>query len=121
MNKVYFFSEKSGDYGGVYVVAPNWKAARNIAITDEIISEHVDNPITDVTGRLCREPYFNKTKQSKRFLTKFEGILSIQQICDIGFAWWECDECGGKDFEIFDSGSKFRCKRCGYEANVSYC
>jgi hypothetical protein len=120
INKVYFFSEKSGDYGGVYVAALNWKTARNIAITDPLILDHADNLITDVEGHICHEPYFSKGKQRKQYLTEFEGILSIQQICDVGVAWWECEECGGENLEIIDDGQKFKCRDCGFIDNVPY-
>lgn len=121
MNKVYFFQEKSGDYGGVYVAASSWKAARNIAITDELICDHVDNPITDVAGHICREAYFGKGKgKRKLYLTEFEGILSIQQICDLGLAWWECEECGRSNFEILNDEQNFKCRDCGLEDNVPY-
>jgi hypothetical protein len=113
MNKAYFFTEKSGDYGGVYVAAKTWKEARNIAISDKLISDHVDNPIIEVEGHLCR-----KNKQPIK--TEIEGILSMQQICDLGLAWWECEKCGYSNFEIIDCDQNFKCKDCGFIDNVPY-
>jgi len=113
MNKVYFFSEVSEEYGGVHVAAQSWKAAREIALTDELISEHIDNPITDVKGSLCRH-------DKKPITTEIEGKLTTQQICDLGLAWWDCEECGDDNFEIFNHESEYRCRSCGFVENVPY-
>jgi hypothetical protein len=114
VNKVYFFREKSGEFGGVYVAAETWKKARNIAITEELISEYADNVITDIEGHLCR----NNNK--KPIITEIEGILNVQQICDLGLAWWDCEECGDDDFEILNYESEFKCRKCGFIDDIPY-
>jgi len=116
MNKVYFFNEKSGDYGGVYVAAKTWKEARNTAVSDELISDHVDNPITEVEGYLCR-------KNKKPITTELEGILDIKKINEVGCAWWSCDndECGGEgNFEILDDELNYKCRECGGVYTIPY-
>jgi DNA-directed RNA polymerase subunit RPC12/RpoP len=112
MNKVYFFQESSGDFGGVYVAAENWKKARNLAIMDELIADHVWNPITDVEGSLCR-------KEGKPITTMLEGILSVKHIKEVGCAWWDCENCGSDNFEILND-MEYKCHECESINRIPY-
>lgn len=112
MNKVYFFS--SNDAGGIYVADKDFKSAKAIAINNKLIAEHSDNPFIDTRGHLCRD--YNK----KPIKTELKGDLSIQQIIDIGFAWWDCKECNNDDFEVIDHESSYKCRACGYVDNIPY-
>jgi hypothetical protein len=79
-----------------------------------LIYENAENILTDVKGNVC------KGWDNKGIYTEFSGILTTQQICDVGLAWWECEECGGNDFEIIDNDQKYKCRDCGLVDSVPY-
>lgn len=116
MNKIYCFTA-SEDHGWVYVAAKTWKEARNLALWDEAIADHMESLI-DVHGHII-----------KNHTTEASGILSVQEICDAGLAWWNCDGsipdhpeewCGSEDFEIYDNNQAWKCRECGHTGSIPY-
>lgn len=51
--------------------------------------------------------------------TKYEGQLNIQQINEIGLAWWCCEHCENEEFEIIDKYT-YRCMKCGKTGKIPY-
>lgn len=49
-----------------------------------------------------------------------EGILDIKRVVYLGLAWWDCEECGKANFEIYNDELHYRCKDCGYETEIPY-
>jgi hypothetical protein len=112
MNKVYFFSDKHGQGGGIHIAASTWKAARNFALHNEI-TEFMDEPFIDLKGSTCR-------KGSAPITTELEGVLTVQQTVDLGLAWWNCEQCGDDDFEIFPGEQEYKCRVCGALDGIPY-
>ncbi len=105
MNKVYCI-EGDPDYGCIYVAAKNGKCARNFGQG------------TWVAGTVDR--YIDlKVKRCWGVETKYEGELNIQQINELGLAWWCCEHCENEEFEILDIDS-YRCMKCGHIGNIPY-
>jgi hypothetical protein len=113
MNKVYFFSSDD-DFGGVYVAEENFKQAKAIAITHEIISDHCENPFVDARGHQC------KTNGKQPILSMKKGILDIQEIINCGVAWWDCDECGSSHMTVLEGEEKYVCEDCAFEGEIPY-
>ena len=116
MNKVYAFHE--GNYEKwCYIAAENFKKAKKIALFNPLCN-FCDNPFIDISGHLCRD------KNKKPITTDFSGELEIQQIVDVGLAWWTCEgnegNCESKQFEMFDNGFKWKCQICGKDGNTPY-
>ena len=116
-NKIYFFKVKEL-CGGVYVAARSWKEARKIARKNEMVSEYIEEFI-DIEGRL--ERFYGKP-----VFIDYEGVLSIEQIIDIGIAWWECSECDSRDIQLVKGNDKnvpedeYKCNECGHIGYVPY-
>lgn len=110
MNKVYFFIGLSKESKSIYIAASNWKDAKNIA-TSVLTDGDINNPIIKIKGELC---YKYLPRYKRPIVTELLGVLTTQQVCDLGLSWWNCDECSGRVFEIFDHESKCRCLSCGF-------
>ena len=116
MNKVYAVHE--GNYEKwCYIAAENFKKAKKIALFNPLCN-FCDNPFIDISGHLCRD------KNKKPITTDFSGELEIQQIVDVGLAWWTCEgnegNCESKQFEMSDGGWKWKCRVCGREGHTLY-
>lgn len=116
MNKVYFFYNKEGY--GVYAAHESFEKAKNIALTSPVF-DFLENPFIDIKGNLVKR-YDHRDEKEYIVKTNTEGILSTQEIVDLGIAWWQCSNCGTDDLEIVDSGENYNCLSCGHSDEVPY-
>ncbi len=58
----------------------------------------------------------------KPITTEYSGELDVQQIVDVGCAWWSCDglngECESKSFDMLQKGWIWKCRECGKEGST---
>jgi hypothetical protein len=116
MNKVYFFYNEEG--AGKYVAHKSFKEAKEIALLSPVF-DMLENPFVDIRGNLVKR-YDYRDKKEYIVKTNTEGMLSTQEIVDLGIAWWQCSECGTDDLEIVDSGENYNCLSCGHSDEVPY-
>jgi len=116
MNKVYFCY--SGDDYGIYVAHKSRKKAKEIASSSSVF-DFMANPQIEIKGRVVKRYDYREEKEYIAEIDK-EGILSTQEIVDLGIAWWECSECGDDDLEIIDNGENYNCLSCGHSDEVPY-
>lgn len=98
-NKVYCV-EGDPDYGCIYIAAKNGREARMTAL-GTWVADHLDNPFIELRVLRCWS-----VKE-----TDYEGELNIEQINELGLAWWSCPECDKEEFEII-SEYEYQCKNC---------
>lgn len=106
MNKLYI-AEGDPDYGCTYIAAKNGKEAKQIALGTEI-AQTLYNPFIEL--RVLRKWGIE---------TDYEGELNIEQINELGLAWWDCPNCNKEEFEILDK-FHYKCKSCGKEFEIPY-
>ena len=102
-NKVYFAYINDGG-GGSYIAAKNIKEAKRLALYSAI-ADFLENYI-DL-----------KIRWKRCVKTNYYGELNVNQINELGLAWWVCPNCESESFEIIDENN-FMCKNCGYAGEI---
>jgi hypothetical protein len=116
MNKVYFFYNEEDV--GKYVGHKSFKKAKEIALLSPVF-DMLENPFVDIRGKLVKR-YDYRDKKEYIVKTSTEGMLSTQEIVDLGIAWWQCSKCGDDNLEIVDNGENYNCLSCGHSDEVPY-
>ncbi len=105
-NRVYTI-EGDPDYGCIYVAAKTSKDAKTFGL-NTWVSEHLENPWVEM-----------RVLWRRGIETEYEGELNIEQINELGLAWWACPNCDKEDFEILDT-YHYKCKNCKNEYEIPY-
>lgn len=105
-NKVYF-AETDADYGGIYIAAKTAKEAKTFAQGTWIM----DHAYSWIDLRVTRCWSVKETK--------YEGILDIFQINELGLTWWCCEKCNDDKFKIINE-HEYMCTSCGARLKIPY-